>query len=185
MDKALYAASFLLAVVLITGNALAPNSTFMWLASTSMLMDVFRLIVAALMLGLLFTEPPRSMAFRLALGLGGVLFGSLAAAPILSGGINLLDVLLFASASVCFLLAAVEAEPLPAAIPEQSALPEKADHLGGSWLTGMSKRIIAVSLLAQTHLRSLHVLRASSIGHGHHKRWHTPTISAAGSGRSP
>lgn len=111
MDKTLYSASILIALVLMAGSAFFPNNAVMWLASTSVWMDIARTAIVLLMIGLLLTEPPRSLLFRALLGVGGILMATAAIIPVMQGSIHVLDVLLAAESSVAFFLAAIEAEP--------------------------------------------------------------------------
>ncbi len=147
MDRVLYIVSFVAAILLIVGSRLVPDSAPMWLASTDLSMNLLRGMLAGMMLGLLFTEPPRRLLFRGALGALGILLAIMATVPLLQGSIHIVDVLLFAQASVCFLLAAIEAEPLPSERRIVERLPVL--NLGGGWLTRISSGAVSAWLIAR------------------------------------
>lgn len=113
MDKAVYSGMVLISLVLIAGSYWFPDSAAMWLASTSILMNIARGIIAALMLGLLFTNPPRRREFRIVLGIAAAGFLVAALERAYGGSVLVADALLFMGAGVSFGLAALEGKPLP------------------------------------------------------------------------
>jgi hypothetical protein len=121
MDKLVYGGSIVIAVVLIAGSILIPNDSMMWLASTSTLMNVARVVVIGLMLALIFTDPPRSKRLRTLLAVAAGTFAGWAVARALSGTVQVVDALLFLQAAVSFGLAAIEAPvQLPSSAPENA-----------------------------------------------------------------
>jgi hypothetical protein len=111
MDRTLYGATLVIALLLIAGSQFIPNSMFMWFASTSLWMDLVRGLIGLLMLGLLITSPPRKLVFRWALGLMGVLASGVAVGLFLDNSIHALDILLCIQAAVAFGVAALELMP--------------------------------------------------------------------------
>jgi hypothetical protein len=121
MDKLLYSGSIAIAVVLIAGSILIPNDSLMWLASTSTLMNVVRVVVIGLMLALIFTDPPRSKQLRTVLAVAAGAFAGWAIARAFSGTVQVVDALLFLQAAVSFGLAAIEAPlPMPEPVPDNA-----------------------------------------------------------------
>jgi hypothetical protein len=99
----------------------------MWLASTSLIMNLARVAMIGLMLGLVFTNPPRQRQFRRLLSVAALVFLAAALGRAYSGSMQLIDALLFLEAAVAFGLAAVEGnalvaaeEPLPASAEPES-----------------------------------------------------------------
>lgn len=126
MDKMVYIGAILISLILIAGSVFFPASAVMWLASTSVAMNVARLVLIGMMIGLVVTSPPRRREFRLLLGVIGLAFGSWAVARLLSGSTQVIDALLFLAAAVSFGIAAIEAEPLPAEADATYSLWEQA-----------------------------------------------------------
>lgn len=95
MNRALFSGSLLCVIFLLVGTFAFPSSMVMELASTSAMATIFRVLMAAILITVLFTSPPRRLAIRLAMGsmatvllIGGV-------AMSLGNSMHMLDVLLF------------------------------------------------------------------------------------------
>lgn len=112
MDKAVYSGTILICLVLVVGSGWFPDNAAMWLASTSVLMNIARAAVVMLMIGLLVTNPPRRLAFRALLGVAALGFLTAAMSRIYSGSIQLVDALIFLEVAISFGLAALEGQPL-------------------------------------------------------------------------
>jgi hypothetical protein len=108
MSKSVYAGSLLIALTLMLGSLFAPQSFLMSFVSSSEIINIIRAILALLMLGLMFTNPPRSVVFRAVLGAMSGGFVVWAIAYLFNGTIRLADSVLFLHAAVSFALASLE-----------------------------------------------------------------------------
>jgi hypothetical protein len=108
MDKAVYGGGALIALALIAGSIFIPNSFVMVLASTSLVSDIARVIMVALMVALIVTNPPRSEVFRSALAVASFSFAYYALAHAFSGTIQLADSVLYLQAAIAFAIEALE-----------------------------------------------------------------------------
>jgi len=152
MDKTVYVGSLLIALMLILGSVLFPSSAVMWLASTSELMDIARGIMVALMLGLIFTNPPRSARFRLLLGTVSFAFGVWGLRQLFNGSVHIIDAMLLLETSVAFCLASIEAEPLLK--PEDAVEETKLWHVATADKPVMARvRQLVFGLIASQVLR--------------------------------
>lgn len=112
MDKTIYSGSILISLFLIAGSVWFPEDASMWLASSSLSMNIARGLLIVLMVGLLLTDPPRRREFRLLLGAVSLGFAAWAVNWLFSGTVAMVDTLVFFEASTAFALAAIEAESL-------------------------------------------------------------------------
>jgi hypothetical protein len=108
MAKFTYVGSLLIAVTLIVGSFYFPQSFIMSFVSSSAAMIAARTILAALMIGLIVTNPPRSKAFRTMLGAASAGLFMLAVGDIFSGTIQIADSILFLHAALSFAIASLE-----------------------------------------------------------------------------
>lgn len=108
MTKTVYAGTLLIILTLIAGSIWAPGSFIMTFVSTETSMMVARVVLSAMLITLLVTNPPRSYALRALLGLSSAVFFTWAINYALSGTIAIADAILFIHASISFALAAVE-----------------------------------------------------------------------------
>lgn len=97
-----------MAILLLLGGLFFQDNVIMWLAATSELYAVIRGALIAVLLSLLFTHPPRSMAFRTFFGVVSVASSGLTLSFTYMNMMNFLDSLLFLAAGVLFALAALE-----------------------------------------------------------------------------
>jgi len=125
VDRTVYSGTILICLTLIAGSIWFPENAAMWLASTSVIMNMARVVVIGLMLGLIFTDPPRQRAFRLLLSGAALGFLIIALQRTFGGSTQLVDALLFLEAGVAFGLAAAEGnvlalaeEPAPVSTPK-------------------------------------------------------------------
>lgn len=103
-------AFFLLAVIIET--AAAQSNLIQAFASTEPAMQVIRLALIGLLMGLFFTSPPRSIYFRIVLGLGSIFLSIGSIALLLEHYMLVLDVIIFVEIAIIFAIDAIE---LPAA----------------------------------------------------------------------
>jgi hypothetical protein len=125
MDKAVYGGGALIALALIAGSVFIPTSFVMVLASTSLVANIARVFMVALMLALIVTNPPRSEVFRTILGTASFGFGYWALMHTLSGTIQLADSVLYLVAAIAFAIEALEinvVEELPKKIKDKTSL---------------------------------------------------------------
>jgi hypothetical protein len=108
MEKAVYGGGALIALALIAGSMFIPTSFIMVLASTSLVANIARAIVVALMVALIVTNPPRSLIFRRVLAAASFGFGYWALMHTLSGTIQLADSVLYLVAAISFAIEALE-----------------------------------------------------------------------------
>lgn len=132
MDKTVYAGGALIAAALIAGSIFIPTSFVMVLASTSLAANIARVIVVLLMFGLIITNPPRSHAFRVLLGVASFGFLYYAVQHALSGTIQLADSILFLQASIAFAIEALE--------PSVQRRPKAVEELDLAALRGLREK---------------------------------------------
>jgi hypothetical protein len=128
MEKTVYGGGALIALALIAGSMFIPTSFVMVLASTSLVANIARGIVVALMIALIVTNPPRSEVFRTILGTASFGFAYWALMHTLSGTIQLADSVLYLVAAIAFAIEALEinyVEELPPKIKAKTSLKSK------------------------------------------------------------
>lgn len=130
MDKMIYSGSIVVASALIAGSLLMPDNAGMWLASTSLAMNIMRGVIIGLMVGLLVTNPPRRREFRLLLGAVSLSFMMWAFGHLWYGSTMVIDSLLFLEAAVSFGLAALEGQPFT--VPATERLSATGSRLGAT-----------------------------------------------------
>jgi hypothetical protein len=95
MKRLLFTGSLLCIIFLLIGTFAFPDSMIMELASMSLATTIFRGIMAAVIITVLFTLPPRRMFVRLAMGSAAVSLLVSGLILCFSNSMHLLDVLLF------------------------------------------------------------------------------------------
>jgi len=157
VDKTVYSGTILICLTLLAGSMWFPDNAAMWLASTSIIMNVGRVVIIGLMLGLVFTDPPRQRNFRLLLSGAALVFLMAALQHLYSGSVQLIDALLFLEAAVAFGIAAGEGNVLaqPAEPVTQSGL------LGQRYRTISDSRGLVVPQHRLSHLFMQTVLAVS------------------------
>ncbi len=108
MDKAIFGGSLASVVFLLTGTYVFPHSPIMWLAGTSLTYTIFRLVMTGMLLIVLFTNPPRKMFVRIAMGIVAVVLTGWGIDLMWQGSYKLLDMILFVELGIAFGLAALE-----------------------------------------------------------------------------
>lgn len=87
-----------------------PNNPIMWLASTSLAFTWIRAIMIVILFGLLITEPPRNVYFRMVTGVIAVSLGAWALGTTYDNNMQLLDTLSLLQFSICTGLIALETD---------------------------------------------------------------------------
>jgi hypothetical protein len=108
MTRLTYFGSFLIAAALVGGSLLFSGSFVMTFASTSIGINIARIILMALMLALMLSEPPRSAAFRALLSMASACFVLWAFNYAMRGSVAIADSILFLHAALSFGIAALE-----------------------------------------------------------------------------
>lgn len=111
MNRNLTGISVFLVALLFFGGLFFPESPIMWLASTSDGYAVVRAGIAAILIALLYTHPPRSKNFRLLLSVASLAFGTWAAILTMQSSMFVLDIFVFLQTAVVFAIAAIEFQP--------------------------------------------------------------------------
>lgn len=108
MEKAVYGGSLASTAFLLAGTYLFPASPIMWLAGMSLAYTIFRLVMVAMLVTVIFTTPPRKMFIRFAMGVLAAVLVSWGVALMLQGSYKLLDMILFVELGIAFGLGALE-----------------------------------------------------------------------------
>ncbi len=108
MDRTVYVGAIASCLFLMIGSVFFPNGAGMWLASSSLSMNITRIILVLLFFGLMTTAPPRTRVFRMVLGVTSLGLVAWAINWALSGTMNLIDSVVFLEAAAVFGLAATE-----------------------------------------------------------------------------
>lgn len=102
----------LISVLLLIGLSLAaPSSAPLWLAATSTQYIIIRVILALALAGLIVTNPPRKILFRLALGAVAVFLIGWSLVSVYGGEVKPLDFLIFIQVGISFAIEALERTP--------------------------------------------------------------------------
>lgn len=110
MKKFLITATIVFMAALLFSGIYNPTSPLMWLANTSVTYAYIRGGIIAILLVLLFTDPPRSVHFRLAIGAFSVLLFSIATYLTFNFGMGMTDGLSFVEVAVVCGIEALEME---------------------------------------------------------------------------
>lgn len=109
--KLLISAMVVLVVAMLLNGLYYPDSPLMWLAATSNEYAYMRAALIGVLVTLLITDPPRSKAFRVFLGVfASTLFVS-TALLINAYTIGILDAVIFVELAIIFMIEALESEP--------------------------------------------------------------------------
>ena len=115
MKRIIIAGTIALLAAITVGIPLTHDVLLEAVASNSLASQIIRTVVIGLLLGLLFTKPPRSMYFRTALGFASGLLGIGVAVLLSQYVMPALDAVLFIEVAIIFALEALEsAAPLKA-----------------------------------------------------------------------
>lgn len=108
MNRFLYFCSIIVLLFFVAGSYLFPNDMLMWFASTADADNLVRVSLAFVLVLLMVVPPPRSIVFRILLGLVAVCLVGWTASTFYSDQLRVLDALAYALLSVVFGLAALE-----------------------------------------------------------------------------
>lgn len=88
-----------------------PNASAVWLASPAQTFDILRSGVMAVLLMLMFTNPPRNVLLRTIVGISAIALTGWSGYMAYEGTIQLLDGLVLLAAGITALIAVLEFEP--------------------------------------------------------------------------
>lgn len=109
MKKSIIAGTILLLAIVTVGSILSINHPLLLFGTMTFEYDAIRLALIVLLMGLLFSAPPRSIPFRVILGAvaGTLLIGSVI--MMMNYQIGILDAVLFGQVALIFAIEAAEA----------------------------------------------------------------------------
>lgn len=110
ISKLMIGLTLVLVGILLIGGIYYPGSLMMAFAGTSTAYLVLRIVIMALLIGLLVTNPPRSRLFRTMLAVWAVALAVLAGQLLLSYQIFLLDAIVYIEVAIIFGTEALEAK---------------------------------------------------------------------------
>lgn len=110
MNKTLTSGLIAMTALLLAGSIWFPNEAIMWLASTTLFTNIVRGILIAVLLVILFTNPPRSPYIRGLFSLSSIILFSLVMIQ-LQSSVFIFDMMMFSLASVIFAIEALEYNP--------------------------------------------------------------------------
>lgn len=108
ISKLLVGSTILMVVALVVGSVVYPNSLVMNFAGKTESYDFLRGGLVVLLIGLLVTNPPRSVLLRSVLATGSVLLVATSVHLLLTYQINILDVIVFMQIAIIFGIEALE-----------------------------------------------------------------------------
>lgn len=108
MNKTIFGGSLASVIFLIIGSFIFPSSPIMWLTNASVAYTIVRFLMAALLITVLVTNPPRRLSVRLSMG--GMALALIGWGIVLSvtNSMHLLDIVLFLEVGFAFGLEALE-----------------------------------------------------------------------------
>ncbi|MEO5499681.1 MAG: hypothetical protein ABIR46_04235 [Candidatus Saccharimonadales bacterium] len=120
--KFLIAATLVFVSALLIGGIYYPGSFAMILADTKMTFTVLRAVVCILLIGLLLTNPPRSIVLRSIVGAGSVFLLIMISYLLLNFQMYLLDAIVFLEVTIIFGIEALESR--------KTVMPIREKHTG-------------------------------------------------------
>jgi hypothetical protein len=123
MKKILITLTILLIGALLLCGMYLPNAPLMWVASTALNYAYIRIGLLLVLLGLLFTNPPRALYFRAALGLVALILGVTTVYMLFTYQMYVVDVVVFLEVAIICGLEALEsasARPVTVLTPHSS-----------------------------------------------------------------
>jgi len=112
VNKILIGFTFLLVAAALVGSMMHTNDPFMWFVSSQPAFQAVRGTLLLALLALLFSRPPRSLAFRVMLGLCAMVVAVMTAHGVQTYEVNLIDAVLFIEVAIIFGIEALEIESL-------------------------------------------------------------------------
>ena len=122
-SKMLIGWTLVLVGALMLGGLFLQDSLFMAFAGTGLAYTLLRGMIAALLIGLLLTEPPRTHLFRTMLAVWSVALAVTTGQLLLTYQIHLLDAVLFLEVAIIFAVEALEASTNKAGKPVARKIP--------------------------------------------------------------
>jgi hypothetical protein len=108
MSKLYLFLAFICLGTLLTFGLVAPDSPVMWLASTSPAFNILRGGMMVILLGLLVTNPPRNMYFRIITGVASLLLVSWGLSTFYANQLQPMDFMSLMTAGIAAGIAAIE-----------------------------------------------------------------------------
>lgn len=110
MNKFMLFITFLSLGFLTILSTINPDASAVWLASPAQSFDILRSSVMAVLLVLMFTNPPRNATLRLMVGFAAIVLTGWSGFAAYEGAIQILDALVFLAAGITSLIAVLEFE---------------------------------------------------------------------------
>lgn len=107
-SKMLISWTLVLVGVLLIGGLYFENSLLMAFAGSGAAYTALRVVIIALLIGLLITNPPRTHLFRTMLGVWAIALATVAGQLLLTYQLHLLDAILFIEVAIIFGIEALE-----------------------------------------------------------------------------
>lgn len=111
MNKFLLFITFISLGFLTVLSTINPNASAVWLASPAQSFDILRVAVMTVLLVLMFTNPPRNVILRTAIGISAIALTGWSGFMAYEGAIQILDGMILLAAGVASLIAVLEFEP--------------------------------------------------------------------------
>ncbi|MDN5275419.1 MAG: hypothetical protein JWN33_68 [Candidatus Saccharibacteria bacterium] len=108
MTKFLLVGTIILLALLFVGGIFSPSSPLMWLASSDLLFAFIRAALIAVLTVLIVTNPPRSMMFRVIIGMFSIVLGGLTVVFAQLYTIGIVDAVAFLLVSLASAVEALE-----------------------------------------------------------------------------
>ena len=121
VSKSLIVATFLLVAVLLVGGVYFPTNPLMWFAGTSDVYQVIRGVILALMVALFLSRPPRSIIFRVLLGVSAAALLAVPIFGVLTYQIGAVDAVVFTEVAIILAIEALEYAKKPTSAIEDKS----------------------------------------------------------------
>ncbi len=117
--KFLIASTFIFVTALLVGGLYYPGSFAMNLADTTTTFAALRAVVAVLLVGLLITNPPRSIVLRSIIGVTSLLLVSISTYLVMNFQMYVLDAVVFLQVAIIFGIEALESRRIVIPVREK------------------------------------------------------------------
>lgn len=125
IHKFLIATTFMIVSALLIGGLYYPDSFAMNLADKSLMFAVLRAVLGVLLVGLLVTDPPRSLILRSVIGTTSVLLVIISTYLLLNFQMFLLDAVVFLQVAIIFGIEALETRRIVIPVREKRSAVQK------------------------------------------------------------
>ena len=126
VSKSLIVATFLLVAVLLVGGVYFPTNPLMWFAGTSDVYQVIRGVILALMVALFLSRPPRSIIFRVLLGVSAAALLAVPIFGVITYQIGAVDAVVFTEVAIILAIEALEYAKKPTSTIEDKSYSKEA-----------------------------------------------------------